>query len=207
VRANPGTWRCIQENCGSVNPSRAVTCRRCGAAVGRPTSGSSPPTSGRRASRAGAWICPKGECRNVNFSFRDLCNRCGTTKPNPVPTTGTDSMSENAPSPPPALWFPAQTLSRHSRKSTLKTRWSPPGGSWKCSREGCENINFPSRIMCHRCGHPQVKPNGGPPCAVDPYPLSPLQSPYFPPLFSPTWGALSNTFHYTTSMLTLSKNM
>mmetsp|Transcript_59978 Transcript_59978/g.106965 ORF Transcript_59978/g.106965 Transcript_59978/m.106965 type:complete len:316 (-) Transcript_59978:707-1654(-) len=28
--------------------------------------------------------------------------------------------------------------------------WTPPAGSWSCT--GCQNINFPSRTTCNRCG-------------------------------------------------------
>jgi len=91
------------------------------------------PKRGPQVGVDGNWACP--QCGNVNYAGRVVCNLCQTPKPDASPQ---------------AQWQPPQAPPQAPRRQAPQ---AGVDGNWACPR--CQNVNFPMRMECNRCGEPK----------------------------------------------------
>ncbi|XP_022150602.1 transcription initiation factor TFIID subunit 15-like [Momordica charantia] len=158
----PGDWHC--RSCQHLNFQRRECCQRCGDSKfgvfaggggGRLATGRSsvPSSYGGVASpgsdvRPGDWYCGVGNCGTHNFASRSSCFKCGAFK------------DESAAAGAGAGGGFDFDMSRASRGFGFGTNASRAGSSWKsgdwiCTRSGCNEHNFASRMECFRCNDPR----------------------------------------------------
>lgn len=156
VEGVDGNWKCMQ--CANVNFGTRTQCNRCqvpkpsdhelaeraqAAALGRanPTAGNAMPQHrGPVEGQDGNWKCLS--CSNVNFANRTHCNRCAVPKPTDEQVAQAQALQATMPPAAPTPMF------------GKNAKGAPPvegvDGNWKCFM--CANINFATRVKCHRCG-------------------------------------------------------
>ncbi|XXG45670.1 hypothetical protein AAC387_Pa02g0695 [Persea americana] len=148
----PGDWNC--RSCQHLNFSRRDSCQRCGeqrsgdrgdfgSFGGRGGGGSSYGFSGSDV-RPGDWYCSAGSCGAHNFASRSSCFKCGAFKDESGGSFDGDGQRSRS-----AFGFSSSRGSRSSWKS----------GDWYCSRPGCNEHNFASRMECFRCNAPRDSDN------------------------------------------------
>ncbi|XP_020089429.1 TATA-binding protein-associated factor 2N-like [Ananas comosus] len=133
-----GDWDC--RSCHHLNFSRRDSCQRCGEP--RPRSGGAFGFSTGADIRPGDWYC---SCGAHNFASRLSCFRCNAFKDN-FAVGGSSSGSGSGSGQ--GFGFGGGAGRRAGWKS----------GDWICSRSGCNEHNFASRMECFRCNAPREYP-------------------------------------------------
>ncbi|XP_047328543.1 RNA-binding protein involved in heterochromatin assembly dri1-like [Impatiens glandulifera] len=172
----PGDWNC--RSCFHLNFQRRDSCQRCGdpkpVLVGQldhyaaATFGALRASSGVSGSsnspfgfsigpdvRPGDWYCTVGNCGAHNFASRSSCFKCGAFKLDHAdsPATGFDAadMARGR------SGFGAAAFAAFSSPGNIiNSRSSWKSGDWICTRSGCNEHNFASRMECFRCNAPRV---------------------------------------------------
>ncbi|XP_031103538.1 transcription initiation factor TFIID subunit 15b-like [Ipomoea triloba] len=156
----PGDWNC--RSCQHLNFQRRDSCQRCGEPrPGGDRGGDYGSFGGMRGGggssfggltgpdvRPGDWYCAVGHCGAHNFASRSSCFKCGAFK---------DDSS--------AAGFDADHVSRSrpgygfgsGSGGGSRTGWK--SGDWICTRSGCNEHNFASRMECFRCSAPRDSGN------------------------------------------------
>ncbi|GLT97637.1 hypothetical protein SLE2022_151920 [Rubroshorea leprosula] len=152
--SRPGDWYC--GSCQHLNFQWRDSCQRCGeprpswersdggiSGGGRGSSGFIPGPD----VRPGDWYCTMPNCGAHNFASRSSCFKCGATN---------DESSTSA------RVHEGSDMSRMrgfglSSGSTSRTGWK--SGDWICTRSGCNQHNFASRMECFRCNAPRDSGN------------------------------------------------
>ncbi|XP_010535128.1 PREDICTED: uncharacterized RNA-binding protein C17H9.04c-like [Tarenaya hassleriana] len=151
----PGDWNC--RSCSHLNFQRRESCQRCGdsrSSVGAGDFGGYAGISGGRAAamsaalgfttgsdvRPGDWYCTLGNCGTHNFASRSCCFKCGAFKD--------DSASAAA-----AAGIFDGDMMRSRLAGGGRSSWK--SGDWICTRFGCNEHNFASRMECFRCSAPR----------------------------------------------------
>ncbi|KAK9130746.1 hypothetical protein Sjap_011233 [Stephania japonica] len=130
-------------------------------------------------SRPGDWNCRM--CQHLNFSWRDSCHRCGNSRYSEIGDYGISSTFSSS-IPLPGDWFCSAkncgALNYASKTNCFKCGmvkdesasgsegimqystaciglpgWRP--GDWMCTRPGCNEHNYASRMECFRCSTPR----------------------------------------------------
>ncbi|KAJ8773579.1 hypothetical protein K2173_005825 [Erythroxylum novogranatense] len=137
--SRPGDWSC--RSCQHLNFQRRDSCHRCGdSRSGTDTGcfgGRSTTSLGFTGSdvRPGDWYCTAGNCGTHNFASRSSCFKCGVYKDNDA-VGGFDSDNF-----------------RYRGAGGNRSGWK--SGDWICTRRGCNEHNFASRMECFRCNAPR----------------------------------------------------
>ncbi|CAN8270195.1 unnamed protein product [Cochlearia groenlandica] len=150
----PGDWNC--RSCNHLNFQRRDSCQRCGdsrsaAAVG--VGGLDFCGFGGRAMsalgfttgsdvRPGDWYCTVGNCGTHNFASRSTCFKCGTFKDESASGGGGGTAM-----------FDADVMRSRVPGNVGRSSWK--SGDWICTRIGCNEHNFASRMECFRCNAPR----------------------------------------------------
>jgi len=134
-------WDC--PDCGNRVFGSKKECGKCGkwrpksnSAVSNSNSNSNPSSQIQR--KPGDWDCPG--CSEINFASRDKCRKCGSSKVSASSSNSSNSSNSAAP-------------------ISASSKGRP--GDWVCAP--CNEINFGSRKVCHKCGADR---NGEGLCAV-----------------------------------------
>ncbi|XP_065850771.1 putative RNA-binding protein involved in heterochromatin assembly [Euphorbia lathyris] len=150
--SRPGDWNC--RSCQYLNFQRRDSCQRCGEA--RPGSGDNYGSGFGLSSfgfntgpdvRPGDWYCTISNCGAHNFASRSSCFKCGATK---------DQSSSSSSS---SSGFDGDNMMRMrgfgfgNSGTTSRSGWK--SGDWICTRSGCNEHNFASRMECYRCNAPR----------------------------------------------------
>ncbi|CAN6243502.1 unnamed protein product, partial [Urochloa humidicola] len=155
MNRKPGDWDC--RACQHLNFSRRDLCQRCGEPRGAADRGSGgggdyANFGGRGGSsfgggfgagsdvRPGDWLCT---CGAHNFASRSNCFKCSAFKDEAAVNSGAGGFDGD--------------MSR-SRFGGGAARTNRPGwksGDWICTRSGCNEHNFASRMECFRCNAPR----------------------------------------------------
>ncbi|KAJ6704242.1 ZINC FINGER PROTEIN [Salix viminalis] len=145
--SRPGDWNC--RSCQHLNFQRRDSCQRCG----DPRSGGDFGAFGGRGGsaafgftgsdvRPGDWYCTAGNCGAHNFASRSSCFKCGVYKE--MDSAGGFDISDF----PRSRGFGGSTGSTGNRSG-----WK--SGDWICTRWGCNEHNFASRMECFKCNAPR----------------------------------------------------
>ncbi|KAJ4808753.1 Ran BP2/NZF zinc finger-like superfamily protein [Rhynchospora pubera] len=149
MNRKPGDWNC--RSCQHLNFSRRDMCQRCG----DPRSGGDFGANfggGRSMSsfgggfggsdvRPGDWYC---NCGAHNFASRSSCFKCGAFKEDSAVSGGFDSDM------PRSRGF---GFGNGGAGAGGRPGWK--SGDWICTRSGCNEHNFASRMECFRCNAPR----------------------------------------------------
>ncbi|XP_041001742.1 zinc finger Ran-binding domain-containing protein 2-like [Juglans microcarpa x Juglans regia] len=154
--SRPGDWNC--RACQHLNFQRRGSCQRCGDPRSSADFGIFGGRSGTGSSfvgfstgsdvRPGDWYCTAGNCGAHNFASRSSCFKCGAFK---------DHDHQYHDSAGAASFDVSCDISQYSR-SGFGIAGGRPGwksGDWICSRSGCNEHNFASRMECFRCNTPR----------------------------------------------------
>ncbi|KAM7253757.1 hypothetical protein ACFE04_031439 [Oxalis oulophora] len=144
----PGDWNC--RSCQHLNFQRRDSCQRCGdSKTGMDFGGFGGRSSATNSFgliigsdvRPGDWYCSAGNCVTHNFASRSTCFKCGAFKDmDSVGGCGGGFDSGSA-----RTMFGVGGGGRSGWKS----------GDWICTRLGCNEHNFASRMECYRCNAPR----------------------------------------------------
>ncbi|KAJ6963345.1 TATA-binding protein-associated factor 2N-like [Populus alba x Populus x berolinensis] len=141
----PGDWNC--RSCQHLNFQRRDSCQRCGDPR---SAGDFGGFGGRGGSslgftgsdvRPGDWYCTAGNCGAHNFASRSSCFKCGVYKE-------MDSAGGFDSDFPRSRGFGGSTTGGGNRSG-----WK--SGDWICTRWGCNEHNFASRMECFKCNAPR----------------------------------------------------
>ncbi|KAM0933339.1 putative Zinc finger, RanBP2-type [Dioscorea sansibarensis] len=151
MNRKPGDWNC--RSCNHLNFSRRDSCQRCGdprsandrgdySSFGSRGGGSSFGFTGSDV-RPGDWYC---SCGAHNFASRSSCFKCGAFKEDSAVTGGGGGGGGfDSDMPRRGYGFGSGGGARSGWKS----------GDWICTRSGCNEHNFASRMECFRCNAPR----------------------------------------------------
>ncbi|KAA3489328.1 zinc finger Ran-binding domain-containing protein 2-like [Gossypium australe] len=139
--SRPGDWNC--RSCQHLNFQRRDSCQRCGefrsgdhfGSYGGGRGGSSFGFTTGSDVRPGDWYCTAGNCGTHNFASRSSCFKCGAFKD--------DS----------AGGFDSDVPRSRGFGGGNRSGWK--SGDWICTRSGCNEHNFASRMECFRCSAPR----------------------------------------------------
>ncbi|XP_052145196.1 transcription initiation factor TFIID subunit 15b isoform X1 [Oryza glaberrima] len=160
MNRKPGDWDC--RACQHLNFSRRDLCQRCGEPRGAADRGSGgggdyANFGGRGGSsfgggfgtgsdvRPGDWYC---NCGAHNFASRSSCFKCAAFKDDAAVNSGGAGAFDGG----------DMSRSRGYGFGSGAARASRPGwksGDWICTRSGCNEHNFASRMECFRCNAPR----------------------------------------------------
>ncbi|PWA72598.1 zinc finger, RanBP2-type [Artemisia annua] len=160
--SRPGDWNC--RSCQHLNFQRRETCQRCGEMrLGGGVLGGFGTGFGGRESmmnpsvfgftgpdvRPGDWYCSVGNCGAHNFASRSSCFKCGVFKDDLASSGGGfhGDLSRNR-----NFGFGGGSVGVGGGSSRT-AGWK--SGDWLCSRPGCNEHNFASRMECFRCNAPR----------------------------------------------------
>ncbi|XP_052210213.1 RNA-binding protein involved in heterochromatin assembly dri1-like [Diospyros lotus] len=142
----PGDWNC--RACQHLNFQRRDSCQRCQEPRSGERGGDYGSFGGRGSSsfgfstgpdvRPGDWYCSAGNCGAHNFASRSSCFKCGAFKEDSSGSFDADTSRGRG------FGFGGGG-SRSSWKS----------GDWICTKSGCNEHNFASRMECFRCNAPR----------------------------------------------------
>ncbi|CAO2816033.1 unnamed protein product [Amaranthus hypochondriacus] len=153
--SRPGDWNC--RSCNHLNFQRRDSCQRCGDPRPDSRGGADFSSFGGRSGggsfgggggggfagpdvRPGDWYCSIPNCGAHNFASRSSCFKCGAYKDE----SGLgDGMGRSR------GFFSGGGGGSGSARSGWKS------GDWICTRSGCNEHNFASRIECFRCREPR----------------------------------------------------
>ncbi|GAA0187108.1 hypothetical protein LIER_34396 [Lithospermum erythrorhizon] len=160
----PGDWNC--RGCQHLNFQRRDSCQRCGeprpgggddqrgdfygSFGGGMMRGISPSSFGFGAGpdvRPGDWYCSVGNCGAHNFASRSSCFKCGALKEDA--SVGGGGFDGEMSRPRGGGGGTGFGFGGGSSRSGWKS------GDWICSRAGCNEHNFASRMECFRCTAPR----------------------------------------------------
>ncbi|XVE89131.1 hypothetical protein DITRI_Ditri19aG0126000 [Diplodiscus trichospermus] len=137
--SRPGDWNC--RSCQHLNFQRRESCQRCGELRSGDQFGG---YGGRGGSsfgfatgsdvRPGDWYCTAGNCGTHNFASRSSCFKCGAFKDDSAGGFDCD-------------------IPRSRGFGGNRSGWK--SGDWLCTRSGCNEHNFASRMECFRCNAPR----------------------------------------------------
>ncbi|XP_065867576.1 uncharacterized protein [Euphorbia lathyris] len=146
--SRPGDWNC--RSCQHLNFQRRDSCQRCGdsrSGGGGGAGGEFGGFGGRVGSsfgfstgsdvRPGDWYCTAGNCGAHNFASRSSCFKCGVYKDD----SGACGFDSDI------------TRSRAFGSGSNRSAWK--SGDWICTRWGCNEHNFASRMECFKCSAPR----------------------------------------------------
>ncbi|KAK1429605.1 hypothetical protein QVD17_11819 [Tagetes erecta] len=165
--SRPGDWNC--RSCQHLNFQRRESCQRCGEmkyGVGGGSFGGRGSMINSSAFsftgpdvRPGDWYCNVGNCGAHNFASRASCFKCGAFKDDLLGSNGGGGGGFNGGG------FDGGDMSgRGSRgfgfgsgtgTSVGSSRSGWKSGDWICTRPGCNEHNFASRMECFRCNAPR----------------------------------------------------
>ncbi|XP_077211641.1 RNA-binding protein involved in heterochromatin assembly dri1-like [Tasmannia lanceolata] len=145
-----GDWTC--RSCRYLNFSWRESCQRCSEAkpgesrdlvslsgrAGASFAFSSPEV------RPGDWFCSAGNCGAHNFASRSSCFKCGAFK-----DESARSFDGDVPR--------SRGSGSGSGSGSGRSGWK--SGDWICTRPGCNEHNFASRMECYRCNSPRDSRN------------------------------------------------
>ncbi|GAB4854120.1 hypothetical protein Ancab_022703 [Ancistrocladus abbreviatus] len=148
----PGDWNC--RACNHLNFQRRDSCQRCGeprpgdrgdyGSFGGGGRGGSSSFGGGFSSgpdvRPGDWYCTVGNCGAHNFASRSSCFKCGAYKEES--SGGYDSDMPRS-----------RGFGFGGSAGSSRSGWK--SGDWICTRSGCNEHNFASRMECFRCSAPR----------------------------------------------------
>ncbi|XP_057799398.1 uncharacterized protein LOC131015152 [Salvia miltiorrhiza] len=152
----PGDWNC--RSCQHLNFQRRDSCQRCGDP--RPGDRADYGSFGGRGSaaaaafgftgpdvRPGDWYCSVANCGAHNFASRSSCFKCGAGKDDAAggPAAFDTEMSRAR-----AFGFGG---GGGGAGAGGRSGWK--SGDWICTRSGCNEHNFASRMECFRCNAPR----------------------------------------------------
>ncbi|RAL52961.1 unnamed protein product [Cuscuta campestris] len=155
----PGDWNC--RSCQHLNFQRRDSCQRCGE---RKSGGGDTDQFGSFGGgrgfgnggfggftgpdvRPGDWYCSFGHCGAHNFASRFSCFKCGAFKDDAASSDAADNMSRS------------RGGSGGAASGSNRSAWK--SGDWICTRSGCNEHNFASRMECFRCNAPRDAAAGG----------------------------------------------
>ncbi|KAH8514287.1 hypothetical protein Peur_057890 [Populus x canadensis] len=142
--SRPGDWNC--RSCQHLNFQRRDSCQRCGDPR---TGGDLGGFGGRGGSafgftgsdvRPGDWYCTAGNCGAHNFASRSSCFKCGVYKE--IDSSGGFDSD-----------FSRSRGFGGSTGGGNRSGWK--SGDWICTRWGCNEHNFASRMECFKCNAPR----------------------------------------------------
>ncbi|KAL4194998.1 hypothetical protein AMTRI_Chr05g62320 [Amborella trichopoda] len=140
----PGDWNC--RSCQHLNFSRRDSCQRCneprtggGSSFGGGGGGG---FGGGSDVRPGDWYCRISGCGAHNFASRSSCFKCGAFKDE------AGGGYDGAEPPRRGGYGFGSSFSGGGRAG-----WK--SGDWICTRSGCNEHNFASRMECFRCNAPR----------------------------------------------------
>ncbi|KAE8700163.1 UPF0481 protein [Hibiscus syriacus] len=145
----PGDWNC--SSCQHLNFQRRDSCQRCGEPRRGGERGEYGSFGGSRGGgsslgftgpdvRPGDWYCTVGNCGAHNFASRSSCFKCGAAKDE----SSGGFEGDNVP-----------RMRGYGFGSASSTRSNWKSGDWICTRSGCNEHNFASRMECFRCNAPR----------------------------------------------------
>ncbi|XP_059658109.1 transcription initiation factor TFIID subunit 15-like [Cornus florida] len=148
----PGDWNC--RSCQHLNFQRRDSCQRCG----DPRPGDFGSFGGRGAAssfgfitgpdvRPGDWYCNVGNCGTHNFASRSTCFKCGAFKDEASSGGYEGEMSRSR-----GFGFGGGS-GGSGGGGPGRSGWK--SGDWICTRSGCNEHNFASRMECFRCNAPR----------------------------------------------------
>ncbi|CAM8970237.1 unnamed protein product [Rhodiola kirilowii] len=151
--SRPGDWNC--RSCNHLNFQRRDSCQKCGdpRQGGGVTDYSAIFGSGRMAGgspfgfttgpdvRPGDWYCNVRNCGAHNFASRSSCFKCGALKEE---LSGAGFESD---------FGRGRGIIGSSGSGGRRSGWK--SGDWICSRPGCNEHNFASRMECYSCNAPR----------------------------------------------------
>uniref|UniRef100_A0A1D1Z1S6 Putative RNA-binding protein C17H9.04c n=1 Tax=Anthurium amnicola TaxID=1678845 RepID=A0A1D1Z1S6_9ARAE len=160
MNRKPGDWNC--RSCQHLNFSRRDSCQRCGdmrsgdrneySSFGGARGGSSFGFGGSDV-RPGDWYCP---CGYRNFASRSNCHKCGTFKDESAAAGGGGGGFDGGDvSRPRGYGFGSSGGGTAATAASGGGRAGWKSGDWICTRSGCNEHNFASRMECFRCNAPR----------------------------------------------------
>ncbi|XP_076891259.1 RNA-binding protein involved in heterochromatin assembly dri1-like [Bidens hawaiensis] len=153
--SRPGDWNC--RSCQHLNFQRRESCQRCGETKhggygggrGSMITASAFSFNTGPDVRPGDWYCNVGNCGAHNFASRSSCFKCGAFKDDLVSSGGNSGGGGG---------FDAGRgfgFGGGSGGSGGGGRSGWKSGDWICTRPGCNEHNFASRMECFRCNAPR----------------------------------------------------
>ncbi|KAL9256212.1 hypothetical protein AKJ16_DCAP03765 [Drosera capensis] len=157
----PRDWNC--RSCNHLNFQRRDSCHRCGeprtgdrgdlyVSFGGGGRGGGSSFGGGFGTgpdvRPGDWYCTVGNCGGHNFASRCSCFKCGAIKEDSL-GGGFDSDI------PRSRFFGFGSGSGVGGGGGSSSRSGWKSGDWICTRLGCNEHNFASRMECFRCSAPR----------------------------------------------------
>ncbi|KAK8937259.1 hypothetical protein KSP39_PZI011950 [Platanthera zijinensis] len=158
MNRKPGDWNC--RACQHLNFSRRDSCQRCGEqrSGGGDRSDYGSFGGGRGASsfgfstgsdvRPGDWYC---QCSAHNFASRSSCFKCGGFKEDS--SVGSGGGGGNLDVDVPRSRGYGFGSGGGGGGGGGRAGWK--SGDWICTRSGCNEHNFASRMECFRCNAPR----------------------------------------------------
>ena len=140
VNNRTDNWTCY--NCDNLNYPLRTQCNKCSMSKAEAVA---PETrAGRLASGDTQWQC--AGCGNNNYHFRLACNKCKADRP-PRNASELYTCSDQAYS----GGYPVQQYaSSYNTGGSVARTTNAPTSNWICS--DCENVNWPKRTKCNKCG-------------------------------------------------------
>ncbi|KAL1292801.1 hypothetical protein HN51_053361 [Arachis hypogaea] len=147
--SRPGDWNC--RSCQHLNFQRRDSCQRCGDSKygdrvvdfggfgGGGGRGSSFGMMTGSDVRPGDWYCAAGNCGAHNFASRSSCFKCGAFKDDLAGAFNSE--------------FSRSRYGGGGGGGGGRPGWK--SGDWICSRSGCNEHNFASRLECFKCSAPR----------------------------------------------------
>nr|XP_043613420.1 RNA-binding protein cabeza [Erigeron canadensis] len=158
--SRPGDWNC--RSCQHLNFQRRDSCQRCGEV--RLGGGGIIGSFGGRGMinpaafsftgpdvRPGDWYCNVGNCGAHNFASRSSCFKCGAFKDDLTSSGGGGGVFDGDMSRGRGFGFGGGSGGGGGGSS--RSGWK--SGDWICTRPGCNEHNFASRMECFRCNAPR----------------------------------------------------
>ncbi|XP_076931004.1 RNA-binding protein involved in heterochromatin assembly dri1-like [Bidens hawaiensis] len=152
--SRPGDWNC--RSCQHLNFQRRESCQRCGETKhggggyggtrGSMITASAFSFSTGPDVRPGDWYCNVGNCGAHNFASRSSCFKCGAFKDDLVSCGGSGGGGFDGGR---GFGFGGGSTGGGGGRSGWKS------GDWICTRPGCNEHNFASRMECFRCNAPK----------------------------------------------------
>ncbi|KAK9079479.1 hypothetical protein SSX86_001151 [Deinandra increscens subsp. villosa] len=157
--SRPGDWNC--RSCQHLNFQRRESCQRCGEMKHGGGGGGGGGFGGRGSMinpavfsftgpdvRPGDWYCNVGNCGAHNFASRSSCFKCGAFK-DELGSNGGGGFDADMSRGRGGFGFGGGSGGGGSSRSGWKS------GDWICTRPGCNEHNFASRMECFRCNAPR----------------------------------------------------
>lgn len=136
VNDRNNNWTCF--NCDNLNYPLRTQCNKCRMSKAEAVA---PETrAGRMATGDGHWQC--SACGNGNYHFRLECNKCKAERPPRTVRSNPYAYDSGY-----GQGYPVQ---QYNNSYTQQSHQSTPTSSWICT--SCQNVNWPKRTKCNKCG-------------------------------------------------------